>query len=214
LEPIRINIATFEYIDKKLVFIMAVIATALIVISAVNVNLFFKYSDRISEYGNKALRLEKIFAEKNMLENRIKDEIGTEKSEKILQRAIAANRLIVKDIFPWSRFFEIIETKVPNGIVIHSILPSDDYRSLIIEGKATSERKITFFLKRLAGWNFLKNIILTEFSMETNSNDKFNKEGSAVSFSIKNDLLIENLFKRKQYGEIIKSIMVQAEKKK
>ncbi len=214
MEPIRINIATFEYIDKKLVFIMAVVATALIVMSAVNVNLFFKYSDRISECGNKALRIEKVFAEKNILENRIKDEIGTEKSEKILYRAIAANRMIIQDIFPWSRFLEIIETKVPNGIVIHSIIPSDDYKNLIIEGKATSERKIAFFLKRLAEWDLLKNSILTEFSMETDSNDRFNKEGSAVSFSIKNDLLIENLFKQKQYVGIIKSIMVQAEKKK
>ncbi|MBW1893561.1 MAG: hypothetical protein JRF40_03430 [Deltaproteobacteria bacterium] len=214
MEPIRINIATFEYIDKKLVFIMAVVATALIVISAVNINLFFKYRGRISEYGNKALRIEKVFAEKNMLESRRIEEIGTERSEKILQRAIAANRLIVKDIFPWSRFFEIIETKVPNGIVIHSILPSDDHRSLILEGKATSERKITFFLKRLKEWDFLNNSILTEFSMETNANDRFNKKGSAISFSIKNDLLIENLFKQKQYRETIKSIMVQTEKKK
>jgi type IV pilus assembly PilN-like protein len=208
LEPIRINIASSDYVDKKIVFFMSAVAAAIAILSIVNINLFLTNKGRISEYAIKSSSIEK-----KMLENKSKEEISTEKSEKILHRAILANQIIVKDVAPWSRFFERMETKVPSGIVIDSIIPSNDYQSLIIEGKARSEQKISFFMKRLKEFDFLNNSILTEFSIETGANGKFKKEEADISFRIKSDLLIQNLFEQKSYNQTIKMIMAQPEKK-
>lgn len=209
MEPIRINIATFDYMGKKIVFVMSAVAAAIVILSVVNINLFLTYKGRISEFVIKTSSIEK-----KMLENKSKEQISTEESIKIRHRAISANQIIVKDAAPWSRFFKIMETKVPSGIVIDSIIPSNDYQSLIIEGKAQSEQKISFFMKRLRELDFLNNSILTEFSIETDANGKF-KEGEAdISFRVKSDLLIQNLFEQKSYNQTIKTIMAQPEKKK
>lgn len=188
---------------------MIAVVIALIAISGVNLNLFLTYSQKISEYGNKAMRIEKALADKVMLEHRMQDEIGADESELIRQRSMAANRLIIKDIFPWSRVFEVLETKVPKGIIVHGILPSDDYRTLVLEGEATSERKITFFLKRLEEWDVLRNSILTEFSIDTDTDKTFRQENPAVNFSIKSDLVIENIFTQQRFRGVAKSVMAQ-----
>jgi len=208
LEPIRINIASSDYVDKKIIFFMSAVAAAIVILSVVNTNLFLTNKGRISEYTIKSSSIEK-----KMLEHKSNEEISTEESERIRHRAIFANQIIVKDVAPWSRFFERMETKVPSGIVIDSIIPSSDYQSLTIEGKARSEQKISFFMKRLKELDFLNNSILTEFSIETGANGKFKKEGADISFRIKSDLLIQNLFEQKSYNQTVKTIMAQPEKK-
>jgi hypothetical protein len=209
LEPIRINIATFDYLDKKVVFFMSAVAAAIVILSAVHIHLFLTYKNRISEYNIKISSIDKM-----MLEDSSKEDVSTEESERMLQCVISANQIIVKDVVPWSRFFEIMEKKVPNGMIIDRIIPSSDYQSLVIEGKAKSEHKITFFMKRLNELDFLNNSIMTEFSIEADANGKFKKEGADIHFRIKNDLLIENLFEQKNYSQTIKAIMAQPEKKK
>jgi len=187
---------------------MSAVAAAIVILSVVNTNLFLTNKGRISEYAIKSSSIEK-----KMLENKSNEEISTEESERIRHRAIFANQIIVKDVAPWSRFFERMETKVPSGIVIDSIIPSNDYQSLTIEGKARSEQKISFFMKRLKELDFLNNSILTEFSIETGANGKFKKEGADINFRIKSDLLIQNLFEQKSYNQTIKTIMAQPGKK-
>lgn len=209
MEPIRINIASSDYVDKKIVFFMSAVAASIVILSVVNINFFLTNKGRISEYAIKTSSIEK-----KIFENKSKEEISTEESEKIRHRAIFANQIIVKDVAPWSRFFERMETNVPSGIVMDSIIPSNDYQSLIIGGKAKSEQKISFFMKRLKELDFLNNSILTEFSIKTGANGKFKKEGADISFRIKSDFLIQNLFEQKNYNQTIKTVMAQPEKKK
>jgi len=207
MEPIRINIATFDFMDKKIAFIMSAVAIAIVLITALNVNLFLTHKNKISEYESKIGTIEEQMSKNEAA-------ISTEELDKIRLRAISANQIIVKDGIPWSRFFEIVETKVPGGMFIERISPTNDYQTLIIEGKAKSERKITFFMKRLKEIEFLRNSILSEFSIGSDADGRFKKEGADISFRIKNDLLIENLFEQRNYRQTIKEIMAQPETKK
>ena len=209
MEPIRINIATFEYLDKKIVLIISVLVTCVAVMTAVNTSLYLSYRNQIGEFEKKTSRIEK-----SMEQNRSKTDISDEEWESLQHRVILANQIIVKDAVPWSRLFEVLETKVPSGMLIESVNLTNDYHTLILEGRVASERKITFFMERLKEVDFLSNSLLTEFSIGANDDGRFKKVGTNISFRVKSDLHIENLFEQKAYRQNIKETMALPQIKK
>ena len=109
MEPIRINIATFEYLDKKIILIISALVIFVALMTVLNTSLYLSYRKQISEFEKKTSRIEK-----NMEQNMSKTDINDEEWESLQQRAISANQIIVKDAVPWSRLFDVLETKVPS----------------------------------------------------------------------------------------------------
>jgi hypothetical protein len=107
MEPIRINIATFEYLDKKIVLIISALVIFVALMTVLNTSLYLSYRKQISEFEKKTSRIQK-----NMEQNTSKTDISAEEWESIQHRVISANQIIVKDAVPWSRLIEGLETKV------------------------------------------------------------------------------------------------------
>jgi hypothetical protein len=208
MEPIRINIATFEYLDKKIVLIISALLLAVAIMTALNTSLYFAYKNQIVEFEQKTSRIEK-----SMEKDSDKTDISAEEWEIMQHRIISANRIIVKDVIPWSRLFDVLEKNIPDGILIESVNPANDYRTLIIKGKADSEPTIAFFMNRLKEVEFLNNSLLTEFSIGADDGGRFTKLGTNISFRVKSDLLVENLFEEKAYRQTIKETMALPEAK-
>jgi hypothetical protein len=208
MEPIRINIATFEYLDKKIVLIIAALVVTIAIMTALNTSLYLTYNRQIGEFEQKTSRVEK-----SIQKDSGKTDISAEEWETTQRRIISANRIIIKDVIPWSRLFEVLEKNIPDGIFIESVKPTNDFRTVIIQGKATSERKISLFMKRLKEVEFLKNSLLAEFSIGADDGGRFKKEGANIGFRLKSDLLVENLFEQKAYRPTIKETMALPEAK-
>jgi len=208
MEPIRINIATFEYLDKKIVFIISALVIIVAIMTALNTSLYLAYKSRIAEFEQKTARIEK-----SMEKDSGKTDISAEEWEHMQRRVISANRIIVKNVIPWSRLFEVLEKNIPNGILIESVNPTNDYRTLIIEGKADSERMIALFMNRLKEVEFLNDSLLTEFSIGADDGGRFTKAGTNISFRVKSDLLVENLFEQTAFRQTIKETMALPEAK-
>lgn len=206
MEPIRLNIATFEYLDKKILLIIAALAVAIAIMTVLNTSLYLSYKHQIGEFEQKTSRIEK-----SIQQDSGKTDISAEEWETALGRIISANRIIVKDVIPWSRLFEVLEKIIPDGIFIESVNPTNDYRTLIIQGKAASEQKISLFMKRLKEVEFLTNSLLAEFSIGTDDGGRFKREGANIGFRLKSDLLVENLFEQKAYRPSIKETMAPPE---
>ena len=208
MEPIRINIATFDYLDKKIVFIISALVIIVAIMTALNTSLYLAYKSRIAEFEQKTVRIEK-----SMEEDSGKADISAEEWEIMQHRVIAANRIIIKDVIPWSRLFEVLEKTIPNGIVVESVNPTNDYRTLIIKGKADSERTIALFMNRLKEVECLNNSLLTEFSIGADGGGRFTKAGTNISFRIKSDLRVENLFDQTAFRQTIRETMALPEAK-
>ena len=60
MEPIRINIATFDYLDKKTVFIISALVIIVAIMTALNTSLYLAYKSRIAEFEQKTVRARKL----------------------------------------------------------------------------------------------------------------------------------------------------------
>ena len=89
----------------------------------------------------------------------------------------------------------MIERKVPNGLVLTEIVPSDNNKKLVLAGLASSTRKITFFMKRLKGWNVIEDTLLLNLNLNK-KDSPINGEGKpqGIEFRIENTLRIDKLF--------------------
>ena len=150
MEPIRVNLASFEYVDKRHTYLMFIgIGIVALIISAYNVHLYAKRESEISDYKKKISVSQKKWQNNQQFKHEKKIEIGEEEKDRLKNSAVFLNRLIASDIFPWNQFLNMLERKVPNDLILTKIEPADNYGKLILAGYAGSTRKITFFLKRL-----------------------------------------------------------------
>ena len=196
MEPIKVNLASFEYFDKRLVYLMIISAVIIVlIISKYNYHLYDSSQREILNYEKKIAQLEKKLKEKQQLQNKNNIEIYEEEMKVLKNNADFVNRLIASDIFPWNQLLDKLEMKVPNGLVLNRIVPDGNYSKLTLAGFAGSTRKITFFMKRLEEWNLIRESVLLKLDLERkDSRLDIRGEDPKIEFEIENTLRIDRLF--------------------
>lgn len=212
MQPIKVNLASFDYFDKRPAYLMMIVSIIVVlIISAYNFHLYNVGQRDIYTYEEKITESEKEWKKQQDIQNNIKI---TEEEKKILRsQADFVNRLIATDIFPWNQLLNMIERKVPNGLVLTEIVPSDNYRKLVLAGLASSTRKITFFMKRLKGWNVIQETVLLNLNLKR-KNSSINAGGKTqdIEFRIESTLRIDRLFAETGYGNMGKTFINSAER--
>jgi len=203
LEPININLASFEYVDKRQTVVMfAIVAIVLLIISAFNVRLYAKSRDEKAKYETKISMLNKRLnnGRQTQLE---KIEIGEEEKKTLRNNTDFANRLIASDVFPWNQFLDMLERKIPNDLILNKIAPNDNYSKLTISGYAGSTRKVTFLLKRLEDWDVIQQSTLLKLQVEQDGSQE-NVRGIVpkIEFEIESDLRPDKLFFETGLGRV------------
>jgi Tfp pilus assembly protein PilN len=198
MEPIRINLANSERQDKRMAvsFIM-IAATALMIVSAYSIYRAVIQRGEINQYEEKLARVEENLQKWNRLREGI-DQIGDEEM-KTLERDIQfVNGLILGDAFPWCRILTLIETQMPDGILLLGFRPSEKENQLTLTGKAVSTQMISAFLKRLEASDFLENTVLSKLSVEQSASLKGSSgENLNIEFEIVGALRMDSLLKAK-----------------
>ena len=203
MEPININLASFEYVDKRQTVVMfAVIAIVLSIISAFNVRLYAKSRDEKSRYETKISLLNKRLNNGRQAQLE-KIEFGEEEKKTLRNKADFANRLIASDVFPWNQFLDMLERKIPNDLILSKIAPNDNYSKLTISGYAGSTRKVTFLLKRLEDWDVIQQSTLLKLQVEQDGSQE-NVRGIVpkIEFEIESDLRPDKLFFETGLGRV------------
>ena len=203
MEPIKVNLASFEYVEKRQTYLMVgIIAIAVLIISVYNIRLYAKCRREISNYEKEISLSNKKWQNSHQLQHE-QIEIGEEEKKVLKNNADFANRLIASDIFPWNQFLNMLERKVPNELTLSKIAPTDNYSKLIISGYAGSTRKVTFFMKRLKDWNVIQHSTLLKLHVEQNGSlPKTQGIAPKIEFEIESTLRTDKLFNETGLGRV------------
>jgi len=211
LRQIDINLATHEYLDRRLLTTLMIAAVVLTVsLSGRTLYQYFSYQAQIREYDLKIAGMQKMISRKtkHQLEKRGKP---TQEDIRRLTKQIAAmNVFIARDVFPWNRVMDQLERKIPEGLYIESFSLSDNYDKLIMKGRADAAHKITFFFRRLEEWDLIKTTIIQDLGLKpvlaVESADPV-KDG--IGFTFESTISIEKLFtdsEQAMLGQILKGL--------
>ena len=216
MEPVKVNLSTFEYRYKRIVkYLLTGISILLFFFILNNIYLVFRYHKEILECEKKIERLGHILAEKEKDKKERKMIIGEKEIETAQDKIVFANRLIANDIFPWDQVLDTIENRMPESIILKNLSISNNFDKLILKGFARSVNKITLFLKNLEEADIFKKIVLMNLSVAQEDRATRTDGGKIqiVLFEIESTFFWDKLFQDKMYGNLGKIIAQSVEKR-
>lgn len=195
MRRIELNLATFEYQDKQIVYpMLAAVALLLLLLSLYGLKLFSDYRQQAQEFRTSIARLEKTQATRKKIQREGRGAAPKQEAESSTAAVEFVNRLITTDVFPWDRLLDELETLTPPGITIQSFSSGTDEKKIRIEGKASSMSEITQFLKALDGSKVFRDTVIANVSVGKPEAEK-DKRGSelAIHFEITTSAAREEL---------------------
>lgn len=166
MEPIKINLATFEYQDKRLSYpVMLLTAAIVLILSVFAIRSGLNNQIEIKEYEKKIAEQDQniVTRQRINMENivRLKDS----EIESLKKEIDFINGLIDKDAYPYDRLLDSLELCVPEGIVLSSFRLSNDLNKVVLEGKADSMNEIAVFFNKLSDSKIYNNNSLLSLSI-------------------------------------------------
>ncbi len=150
MKPIKANLTSTEHPDKRIIYgIIVIIVLCFFSVSALNIRAAIHNHNNILNYQSKIDRLSQGARAAELHEAEIKNRPTDGDYEKNKKNAVFANRLITLDIFPWDKLLDALEKSVPEGITLSSFDPSNDFKQIIIKGRAGTVENIAYLLKML-----------------------------------------------------------------
>ena len=152
MEPIKINLATFEYQDKRIAYPILISAILMIfALSGLSFYLGSRNRAEIEEYEKKIEQLEYRSIKKQNTDDNKFYKLNSEEIETIKNNVDFVNQLIDMDTFPWGKLLDSLERVVPSGITLSTFQMSDDMNKVELQGIARSIKDIGVFLEQLDG---------------------------------------------------------------
>ncbi|OPX40136.1 MAG: hypothetical protein B1H13_08190 [Desulfobacteraceae bacterium 4484_190.3] len=122
MDPIKINLATFKYYDKRVASIALVVIILLLGgVTMYNVTQAIQGQREILNYKGKIKRLEKSLAKSKKAREKVRKKLKGEEMRAIREGTAFVNRLIAKNAFPWDRLLDAIETSIPKGVTLQRL---------------------------------------------------------------------------------------------
>ena len=191
MEPIKINLATFEYQDKRLSYpVMLITALIVLLVSFFSIKTGINTQGEIKENENKIAEQEQNIIKRQRIK---KENIKTLKDSEIesLKKDIDfINGLITMDAYPYDRLLDSLELSVPQGIVLSSFKMSKDLNKAVLNGKADSMDGISILLNRLNDSKIYKNNNLLNLSVaqENNTHEEAISFDNGITFEIESTI--------------------------
>ncbi len=149
MDRILINLATFEYLDKRIAYPMLFgAAIILIAISWYMVKASYQYQNHIFEYEKRIESLDQKILTRQSIKQKT-EKIGKDETTSLQSDIVFVNERIKQDVFPWDRLLDALERNMPDRTVLLSISPSKGQTGLRLQGKAESMEEVGMFLKNL-----------------------------------------------------------------
>ena len=132
-----------------------------------DIYLFLSHRSTVAVYRQKIDQLKQEMAESESVG--AGTPLGLSKGEKeaVTQQVKFINTLIMKDIFPWPRVLDMLETDLPEDMLLERVTHSQDYKTLVLLGAAGSPDVVASFMDRLNENPFFKKNRLVSLSVET-----------------------------------------------
>lgn len=208
VKPIRINMATIQYVNRRLARLLMV-AAALTALVATGCNLrhhlrlqtdIVAYSDRIESLRQR---------QSELISETGKDGIDEKEMEAIRGQTRFVNRLIARDVFPWDSILSAVETGMPENVYLASLSPDAAFQNIVLTGFATSLSEVSNYLKGKETVDLFQDfkLVQTEMEPETETETVVARDQLPVRFEIEVHLQLENLFPVAEYGSLAESLL-------
>jgi Tfp pilus assembly protein PilN len=196
VETIKINLATFEYQDRRISYpVMLVVAAIILMISSLSIKGGLDRQTRIKEYEKKIYDREQNVLKRQQIEK--VPSLKVAEIESIKNEANFINGVINQHAYPYDRLLDALEVSVPEGIVLSSFGMSKDLNKLILNGRAESMNNITLFLNNLNNSNIYKssNLLSLSVSRENNSEEAPKPDGNGITFEVESAIARDQIWK-------------------
>ncbi|MBW1911627.1 MAG: PilN domain-containing protein [Deltaproteobacteria bacterium] len=200
MKTINLNLATFEYQDKRIAYpILIGAALIIIIISGFSVQFYLGNQNDIKEYEKKIARLEQEHMKRQKIYTAKHQDLDSGEIEAIQKEIDFVNELITKDTFPWDKLMNSLERNMPAGIKLLNFTISNDLKALKLQCKALSIRDISSFLNKLDGSKIYRNNNLINLSVaQKNVSQESGKgEGLVIKFEIESSVARDHLLANK-----------------
>ena len=197
----QINLTTHDHVDRRMVFGVligiALFLTIFTLFNAVNgLQAFNERSDyraKIRDLQQQAKTLTKQYEAVAAFDAAAADEL-----QKRIQNA---NYLIALDIFPWMTIMDELERAIPPQVVLDRFLPSQDLKTIRINGRTPSVEPITRFQEALGKSALFQSVVIEnmDFGPEASATEG-SKTSGGMHFEMIGRLNLEAVFPEKQYG--------------
>jgi len=206
LDPVKVNLATFKYYDKRVASIaLVVIIFFLGGLTLYNVSQAIQGQREILSYEGKIKRLEKSLAKSKKAREKVQKKLKGEEMRAIREGTAFVNKIIARNAFPWDRLLDAIETSIPDGIILKDLTVADDFETVQMMGVAESSDEIDLLLSRLKKSGVFERNLLTKLSInELGKSGSAGDGGKGMPFEIESKLNIEDLFSGKGYEDSLK----------
>ena len=203
MEFSQINLTTHDHVDRRIVFgILGAVALFLAIFTLVNaVNGFQAFNER-SDYRAKISDLQQQ-AKALTKQDEIVATFDAAAAGELQKRIRNANYLIALDIFPWITIMDELEKAIPPQVVLDRFLPSQDLKTIRINGRMPSVEPITRFQEALGKSNLFQSVVIEnmDFGPESSAT-KGAAASSGMHFEMVCRLNLAALFPENPYGRL------------
>jgi len=200
LEPIKINLATFEYQDKRLAYpVMLMTALIILLISILSIRTGINTQGEINEYEKTIESQEQNAIKRQQIKKETTRRLKDTEIESLKKDIGFINSLIKMDAYPYDRMLDTLELCLPRGIVLSDLKMSKDLNMVTLQGKADSMEKITDFINSLNDSKIFKNNNLLNLSVsrEDKGQDDSSSIDNGITFEMECSIDKNQIWERK-----------------
>ena len=197
MESFNINLATYDYHGKRLLFRLIVsFAGVIFILTLINLKLYLDNLSTINDYEQNIQVLQTEISKK---ERQWKEKYPKlNQNEKfILEKQLkTAMDVLLKDVFPWPRLLDSVEMAIPEGVIIERMAFSGNIGEFLIRGYAESIQDIERCLQSLNSAPTFRENILSILSIGPGDKEAKKKFSNyQIGFEILSKLNTQELLK-------------------
>lgn len=203
MDSIKINLATFEYQNKRIAYPMLIgAAIILLLVSWYTVQTSHQYQNEIFEYEKRIDDLEQKGVTRQKISEDKKTKLSEEEIKSIQNDIHFVNQRIVDDVFPWNHLLDSLEVDMPNGVILSNFSISKNPTKAELRGEAKSMKEIGMFLANLDKSKAFQNSHLINLSINADSHDQndVGSENQSINYEIESYFNIDQIIERKSTG--------------
>lgn len=203
MDAIKINLATFDFRYQRIARLVLIgVAAVLLLVSVNAIRIWFQNQGWIAAHRQKIERLESSLAvQRGQQKDQAARGAGAE-PEKIESTIIRISRLVARDVFPFDRLLDMLETNLPEGIHLRRLEANETIGAVLLEGVAESMDRVTIFINQLESLEEVGRIALSKLTFHEEKDGKSAPGPQQISFVIEGNLALETFLPAETYGNL------------
>ncbi len=166
MNPIQINIAKPKVNRRTDFAVIIVIISVLLAFAGVNGYRYINTLKEIRKYDETLARQQLIRqAAKQRSQKTQGLKLSATEIKNLKDKSEFVNRIILEDIFAWTGLLDLLETTMPQTMVVSHLATSDNLSELTLKGRVASTHELSLFLKKINAADVFKNSVLSAISV-------------------------------------------------